>query len=183
MHLLPSLPVQPTSRPPICLPLSCRCHARRVRIGTPLHSDKAFLMMLVCVFIQWPTTYYPSSIVNSVHTCLYTHTLSAPLLCRDHLATWICVCMCVFVCMLVCVYVCFVCVCVYLCVCMFVCMCVFVCMYVCVCTYVCVCMYVCVCVCCPKRVQKTPTFPPLAMLCTYMHPLGMGAHFCYDIRF
>ena len=31
-HLLPLLPVQPTSRPPICFPLlSRRCHARRVR--------------------------------------------------------------------------------------------------------------------------------------------------------
>merc|ERR1739842_245791 len=34
---------------------------------------------------------------------------------------------------------------------------VYVCMF-CVCMYV-LCVYVCLCVCCPRRVQKTPTFP------------------------
>ena len=66
------------------------------------------------------------------------------------------VCLCVYVCF-VCVYVC---ICVYVCV----CMCVFVCMYVCVC----LCVYVCLCVCCPRRVQKPPTFPPLTMVCFFL---------------
>ena len=64
-------------------------------------------------------------------------------------------------------YVCFVCVCVYLCVCMFVC----------VRMFVCVCMFVCVFVCVDLGAfKKKPTFPPLAMVCSYLvrllHPSG-----------
>ena len=36
-------------------------------------------MMVVCVFLQCPTTYYPSTVVNRVNTCFYTHLVSLAL--------------------------------------------------------------------------------------------------------
>ena len=36
-------------------------------------------MMVVCVFLQCPTSYYPLTFVNRVNTCFYTHLVSLAL--------------------------------------------------------------------------------------------------------